>query len=206
MIVSGDFAGGGKPFTFDGTQSQAGAVPIVDYVWSMGDGTTLFGLAVEHAYTEPGFYTVSLTITDEDGLTDTTTKDVEIVPLEDLDPGTAVPDDPTVELVGTFWVMDNPLRGTTVTMAFDEAKLSGSSGCNSYATSYTVTPAEGSAAAISVGPISSTSQKCTPDIMAQEQGYLESLASASLLTIDGETLIMETGSGRLTFSFAGTTE
>ena len=81
VIVSGDSAGTGKPFTFDATQSLAGEAAIVNYVWSMGDGTTLFGIAVEHAYDEPGFYTVSLTVTDEDGQIDTVAKVAEIVEL-----------------------------------------------------------------------------------------------------------------------------
>lgn len=200
VIVSGDVAGAGKPFTFDGTQSQAGAVPIVDYVWSMGDGTTLFGLAVEHAFNEPGFYTITLIITDEDGKTDTTTKVVEVVPLEDLETPTAVPEDPAIALVGTFWAMNNPVRGTTVTMAFGEGTISGSAGCNDYSANFTISEAEGASANISVSSISSAGQSCTQEIMAQERGFLDSLASAQSFAIDGDTLTMETGGGTLTFS------
>lgn len=199
-IVSGNFAGVGKPFTFDGTQSQAGGVPIVDYVWSMGDGTTLFGLAVEHAFNEPGFYTITLIITDEDGKTDTTTKVVEVVPLEDLETPTAVPEDPAIALVGTFWAMNNPVRGTTVTMAFGEGTISGSAGCNDYSANFTISEAEGASANISVSSISSAGQSCTQEIMAQERGFLDSLASAQSFAIDGDTLTMETGGGTLTFS------
>ena len=206
VIVSGDVAGAGKPFTFDGTQSQAGAVPIVDYVWSMGDGTTLFGLAVEHAFNEPGFYTVTLIISDEEGQTDTSAKVVEVVPLEDLSPPTVAPDDPAMALIGTFWAMNYPVRGTTVTLLFGEEMLSGSSGCNSYEASYTVTPAEGASADISVGPIDSTNQACTQEVMAQERGYLEIVTSAKSVTIDGETLILESANGTLTFNMAQSTE
>lgn len=202
-IVSGDSAGAGKPFTFDGTQSQAGAVPIVDYVWNMGDGTTLFGLAVEHAYNEPGFYTVSLTITGEDGRTDTTAKVVEVIPLEDLVTPTAVIE---FTLIDTGWVMNNAMRGTTVTLIFGEDSLSGSSGCNSYSAGYNITSWEDDTTDISVGLVSSTGQVCTQEIMAQERGYLESLASASHVTIDETTLILETGSGTLTFRVFEVTE
>jgi heat shock protein HslJ len=38
--------------------------------------------------------------------------------------------------------------------------------------------------------------------MAQERGYLDSLASARTITVEGNKLIMETGAGTLTFSEA----
>lgn len=203
VIVSGDFAGAGKPFTFDGTQSQAGEAPIVNYVWNMGDGTTLFGLAIEHAYSEPGFYTVSLTVTTEDGQTDTTSKEVEIKLLEDLLKPTAVIE---FTLVDTGWVMNNAMRGTTVTLIFAEDSLSGSSGCNSYSADYSITSWEDNTTDISVGFVSSSGQVCTQEIMAQERGYLDSLGSANHVTLDGTTLILDTGSGTLSFRVFEVTE
>ncbi len=199
VITSGESAGAGKPFTFNATQSQAGDVPIVNYVWNMGDGATLFGRSVEHSYAELGFYTVTLTITDEDGQTDTTAKVVEVIPLEDLLTPTAESES---ALNGTSWLMNNALRGTTVTLVFAAETLSGSPGCNSYSATYSVTPVEDFTYNISIHTIGSTGESCTSEVMAQEDGYLESLASAHSLTIDGETLILETGSGTLTFRMA----
>ena len=199
-IVSGEIAGAGKPFTFDGTQSQAGEVPIEAYEWDMGDGAFYFGLAIQHAYDEPGDYTVTLTIIDEDGERNTTSKMVAVIPLADLLTPTAVSEDPTLALIGTYWLMNNPMRGTIITLNFDEDDLSGSSGCNSYRASYTVAAADGVTTSISVGSLSGTSQTCTQEIMAQERGYLDILASASSYSFDGDMLILETGSGALTFS------
>ena len=199
-IVSGEIAGAGKPFTFDGTQSQAGEVPIEAYEWDMGDGAFYFGLAVQHAYDEPGDYTVTLTIIDEDGERNTTSKMVAVIPLADLLTPTAVSEDPTLALIGTYWLMNNPMRGTIITLNFDEDDLSGSSGCNSYSASYTVAATDGVTTSISVGSLSGTSQTCTQEIMAQERGYLDILASASSYSFDGDMLILETGSGALTFS------
>lgn len=199
-IVSGEYAGAGKPFTFDATQSEAGESPIEAYEWDMGDGTYLFGLAIQHAYSEPGEYTVTLTVVDEDGQRDSVSQVVEIVPLADLATPTAIGGDPTTALIGTSWLMDKPMRGTIITLNFDEDMLSGSSGCNSYNATYTVVAAVGPASSISVGVISGTSHSCTLEIMAQEKGYLDVLAAASNYHFEGDTLIMETTSGTLTFS------
>jgi heat shock protein HslJ len=197
VIVSGDSAGAGKPFSFDATQSQSDEAPIVGYVWSMGDGTTLFGLSIQHAYNEPGFYTVTLIITDENGGTDTTAKVVEIIDLEAEATPTA---ENEIGLVGTIWKLDNAIRGTMVILEFDEGKLSGSAGCNDYDAIYIYTIAEDATISISVSSISTTNNSCILEIMAQEQGYLDSLASASRIYIDGAKLTMETGSGSLTFT------
>ncbi len=197
VIVSGDSAGAGMPFTFDATQSQSAVAPIVGYVWGLGDGTTLFGVSVEHAYTEPGFYTVTLIVTDKNGEIDTAAKVVEIIDL-------AAEATPTAEsqfsLVGTTWEMNNAIRGTSVILKFDEGKLSGSAGCNDYKANYFYTVNEDGTIGISVSSISMTNNSCVLEIMAQERGYLESLASASRLIIDGAKLTLETGSGSLTFT------
>lgn len=51
---------------------------IVSYFWDFGDGTNATGIVVTHAYALRGTYTVSLTITDNDGLTATASKDIII--------------------------------------------------------------------------------------------------------------------------------
>ena len=42
----------------------------VSYFWDFGDGITATGVSVTHAYADDGFYTVALTVTDDDGATD----------------------------------------------------------------------------------------------------------------------------------------
>jgi DNA/RNA endonuclease G (NUC1) len=44
---------------------------VVGYQWSFGDGTTATGPVATHTYAQDGVYTVTVTVTDNDGLTDT---------------------------------------------------------------------------------------------------------------------------------------
>ncbi len=62
-----------KTASFDGYQSFDVDGTIVSYEWDFGDGDTGSGISVDHKYTSRGYYTVTLTITDDDGATDTDT-------------------------------------------------------------------------------------------------------------------------------------
>jgi len=51
--------------TFDGSASTDADGAIVAYAWSFGDGSSGSGQLVQHQYTEPGEYVVTLTVTDD---------------------------------------------------------------------------------------------------------------------------------------------
>ncbi len=51
---------------------------ITDYIWNFGDGKSGRGMTVTHTYTSQGVYEVSLTVFDNDGLSDTVTKTVNV--------------------------------------------------------------------------------------------------------------------------------
>ncbi len=76
-------AGAQAPSTslgFDASASVA-APPdgsITSYSWDFGDGATGTGASPHHSYNNPGQYTVSLTVTDELGLSNTTTHQVTV--------------------------------------------------------------------------------------------------------------------------------
>lgn len=53
--------------SFDGSGSSDSDGSIVGYNWDFGDGTTATGQTVSHSYDRAGEYTVSLTVSDDDG-------------------------------------------------------------------------------------------------------------------------------------------
>jgi PKD repeat protein len=56
------------------------------YSWDFGDGTTGTGSLVNHSYTETNTYTVSLTVTDDNNATDSTTMNLRITPSTSSEP------------------------------------------------------------------------------------------------------------------------
>lgn len=70
----------GDPISFDGSASSDPDGQIASYDWDFDDGSFGTGASPTHTYAAAGFYTVSLTVTDDGGLDDTVTTLVEIMP------------------------------------------------------------------------------------------------------------------------------
>jgi serine protease len=64
--------------TFDASASGDGDGSIATSAWDLGDGTQKQGESVTHSYATAGDYTVSLTVTDDDGATDSKTTTVSV--------------------------------------------------------------------------------------------------------------------------------
>jgi PKD repeat protein len=63
----------GELATFDASGSIDPDGSIVSYFWDFGDNTSASGVVESHAYADSGIYSVTLTVTDDDGATTSTT-------------------------------------------------------------------------------------------------------------------------------------
>jgi len=70
-----------KTLTFNAVASNFPSGFKVNYSWSFGDGATGVGAVVSHAYQQEGNYSVTLTALDADGNVQSTTQQVQILPM-----------------------------------------------------------------------------------------------------------------------------
>src|SRR5690606_41601083 len=68
----------GKLASFDASGSSDVDGTIASYAWDFGDGTSGTGATPTHSYTASGTYSVTLTVTDDDGAFAVRTHDVEV--------------------------------------------------------------------------------------------------------------------------------
>ena len=67
-----------QTITFDASSSYDPDGTIVSYEWDFDDGNTAMGKIVNHAYSSAGEYTVTLTVTDNSSLTNSTTRKITV--------------------------------------------------------------------------------------------------------------------------------
>jgi PKD repeat protein len=89
--AGGEYNGtAGIAVDFDGSGSSDPDGTIDSYDWDFGDGNTSVGVSPSHTYDLPGDYTVTLTVTDNDGAKDTDSTTAVIVTAPEVpvaDPG-----------------------------------------------------------------------------------------------------------------------
>lgn len=66
------------PVDFDATTSSDSDGTIASYSWDFGDSSTGTGSTISHTFISDGSYSVSLTVTDNGGATDTTTQTIAV--------------------------------------------------------------------------------------------------------------------------------
>jgi len=99
-------------------------------------------------------------------------------------------------LEGTTWVLDDTLPTTEVTAVFKDGQVSGSAGCNTYSGPYVMDPVQGT---IKIGPLAATMMMCAPEIMDQENQFLEAMETATRYQVSGDTLTLFYPDGTLRF-------
>jgi len=105
---------------------------IASYAWNFGDGATATSPTASHTYAAAGTYTVSLTVTDPEGLTNTTTRSVtvaanqapvaafaSVVNLHQADFDAAAATDPDGTVTGYAWDFGDGTTGTGQTASHD---------------------------------------------------------------------------------------
>jgi PKD repeat protein len=72
--------------TFDASASMPFGGEIVSYYWNFGDGSYAYGKIVTHQYSSAGNYTVTLNITDSEGLWDIEQEQISVKahPIHDI--------------------------------------------------------------------------------------------------------------------------
>ncbi|GAA3522182.1 hypothetical protein GCM10022393_40900 [Aquimarina addita] len=117
-IMSADITSGIAPVTinFDASDSSSSDNSILTYSWDFGDSTIANGSAVSHLYADAGEYTVTLTVSHVDGVTDTVT---QLISITD--------DSVPVTNCGFGTPMDTPLS-TIANASYDHIHVLGTGG------------------------------------------------------------------------------
>jgi heat shock protein HslJ len=106
-------------------------------------------------------------------------------------------------LVGSTWILvarrdGEMLPGSHINLTFEDTRLTGSAGCNSYFADYTVDDGQ-----LSYGIVGNTVMACEPaELMTQERAFLEALHAGGQLLVDGDRLKLLGADGQPALIFA----
>jgi PKD repeat protein len=107
--------------SFNASSSSDSDGSITSYAWSFGDGGSSSGVTAAHTYNNAGTYTAQLSVTDDDGATDTTTTQIEVS-------ASSVPEDLYVDANSGSDATGDGTQGNpykTITKAVDMADAGG---------------------------------------------------------------------------------
>jgi len=108
-----------QTITFNASSSYDPDGTIVSYEWDFGDGnvTSTTHEILNHSYSEAGSYEVTLTVTDNDGATNSTTKEITVYPPTAIF-DTGAPSNPYPSIPGTHNGTITPNQTINVSMLY----------------------------------------------------------------------------------------
>jgi PKD repeat protein len=180
-----------EPVTFSAEGSSSGSSPITGFSWDFGDGTTgpsSPNTTITTLYEHPGTFTVTVTATDANGLSDSASMQIVI----------------DTRLEGPVWSLYPVLPRTAITMQFLTGELAGFSGCNTYSGTYTAVQNEDGTYQVEMMDLITTKLSCAEEIMEQEGQYIATLSAVNNASIEGNLLNLTTPDEELTFHEVGT--
>jgi heat shock protein HslJ len=180
-----------EPVTFSAEGSSSGSSPISTFTWDFGDGTgspASPNTTVTTLYEKPGTFTVTVTATDANGLSDSDSLQIEL----------------DTRLEGPVWSLYPVLQRTAITMQFLEGELTGFSGCNTYSANYIAEDNGDGTYLVTVSDLVTTQLSCAEDLMEQEAAYITALGSTTGGFIKGNLLTLTGPESDLTYYEVGT--
>ncbi len=191
--------------SFSTTPNQLETGQCTTISWSVGGGTTnvrvlkngnvivdngSFSSSMPDCIDAAGQYVYRLEARGSNGQTETRESTVVVTD--------AAPDNP---LAGTNWKLTamnvNQVVVGVITASFtDSGNMSGSGGCNTYNTSYSV-----SGSNITIAPPSGTGMMCTPEMVAEEDAYFAAMPLAATFEINSGKLIINDSAGQMLLQY-----
>ncbi len=100
---------------YNAGQSKDSDGKLINYKWDFGDGKSADGANVEHAYSAPGKYTVTLTVKDNSGTKNDTESDTRLIIVNDPPVAVAGPDTVITQSLFTFNALKSYDNDGTIT-------------------------------------------------------------------------------------------
>jgi alpha-tubulin suppressor-like RCC1 family protein len=178
-----------------GSTSSDADGTIAGYAWDFGDGAKTTGPSPGHTYTAAGTYTVTLTVTDDDGATGTTSRQVtvsEAPPPANQPPVARITDVSCADLTCSFsGSTSSDPDGTVVAYAW----TSGDPAQNGTGATYSVTFASAGPRTVSLqvtdddGATHATSVQVSPGTVAQPDPVFATSASSDANTTSASVVV-----------------
>ena len=142
----------------DGSGSSDSDGTVAGHAWDFGDGSTASGVTASHAYASPGSYTVTLTVTDDDGATASTAQQITVTAPPQ--PGSVMAQDDFARTLSNGWGAAGTGGAWTTTGLASRFSVDGQRGRHSMAAGSTLTSA--------LGAVSSTSSDVRVTVSADK--------------------------------------